>query len=71
MARFADRVVDRVIAPGKIQPESFEVPQIGKPMMKRVVYQKMPGSCNRASLFRPNRNLRPNQTEACFDAELA
>jgi hypothetical protein len=38
LARFADRVVDRLIAPGKIQPESFEVPQIGKPMVKRVVY---------------------------------
>jgi hypothetical protein len=39
-------------------------------MVKRVVYKKMPGSCNRASLFRPDRDLRTNQTEAGFDAEL-
>jgi hypothetical protein len=71
MAHFTDRLADRLIAPGKIQPESFEIPQIGKPMVKRVIYQKMPGGCDRASLFRPGRDLRTNQTEACFDAELA
>ena len=70
MGRFTERVADRFIAPGKIQPESFEVPQIGKSMVIGVVDQKMPGSGNRASLFRPHRDLRANQTEACFDAEL-
>jgi hypothetical protein len=70
MTRFTERVADRLVARSKVQPESFEVPQIGKPMVKRVVYQKMPGSCNRASLFRSGRNLATNQTEACFHAEL-
>jgi hypothetical protein len=42
---------------------------MGKPMIKGMVYQKMPGSCNRASLFGPGRNLATNQTEASFHAE--
>jgi hypothetical protein len=70
MARFTDRFADRLITPGKIQPESFEVPQIDKPMVKCVVCQKMPGICNRAGLFRSDRNLATDQTEACFHAEL-
>jgi hypothetical protein len=69
MALFTDRVADCLIAPGKIQPEFFDVPQISKSVVKRVVDQKMPGSGNRASLFRPSRDLATNQTEACFDAE--
>ena len=70
MVHFTERVADRFIAPGQIQAESFEVPQIGKPMMKGVVNQQMPGTGNRASLFPPHRDLRTNQAEACFDAEL-
>jgi hypothetical protein len=38
MTRFTERVADRLVARSKVQPESFEVPQIGKPMVKRVVY---------------------------------
>jgi hypothetical protein len=60
MARFTERVADRFIAPGKIQTEFFEVPQIGKPMMKGVVDQKMPGTGNRPRLFRPHRDLGAN-----------
>jgi hypothetical protein len=60
MARFTERVADRFIAPGKIQTESFEVPQIGQPMMKGVVDQKMPGGGNCPRLFRPHRDLRAN-----------
>jgi hypothetical protein len=69
MARFTDRVADRLIAPGKIQSEFFDVPQIGKSMVKGVVDEKMPGTGNRASLCRPSRDLATNQTEACFDVE--
>ena len=68
MVRFTERVADRFITPGQIQSESFEVPQIGQPMMEGVVDQKMPGCGNRATLFRLHRDLRTNQTEACFDA---
>jgi len=70
MRRFAEGVADHLIAPGKIEAESLEVPQISKPMVKRVINQKMPASCDRASLFRPVRNLATNQTEACLNAEL-
>jgi len=70
MTRFTKRVADRLVARTDIQPESFEIPQIGKPMVKRVIYQKMPGSCDCPSLFRPGRNLATHQTEACFHAEL-
>jgi len=38
MARFTDRGADRLIAAGKINPEFFQVPQIAKPVVKRVVY---------------------------------
>jgi hypothetical protein len=71
MRWFAERVADRLVALQNIQAEFFGVPQIGKPMVKRVVNQKMPGRCNRASLFRPGRNLASNQTEASFHAECA
>ena len=70
MRRFAEGVADRLIAPVKIEAESLEVPQISKPMVKRVINQKMPASCNRASLFWPVRDLATNQTEACLNAEL-
>jgi hypothetical protein len=69
MTRFTERVGDRLIAQGKIQPESVDVPQIGKPVVERMIHHKMPGSCNRASLFRSSRNLATNQTEACFHIE--
>jgi hypothetical protein len=71
MRWFAERLADRLVAPQDIQAEFFKVPQIGKPMVKRVVYQKMPGRCNRASLFRPGRNLASNHTEASFHPEFA
>jgi hypothetical protein len=70
MTRFTEGVADRMVAKSKIQPESFQVPQIGKPMVERVIYQKMPGSCDCASLFRTGRHLATDQTEACFHAEL-
>ncbi len=50
--------------------ESFEVPQVCKSMVIGVVDQKMPGCGNCAGLFRPGRDLRTNQTETGFDAEL-
>ena len=64
MLRLTERVADRLVARSKIQPESFVLPQIGKPMVKRVIYQKVPGSCNRACPFRLGRNVATNQTEA-------
>jgi hypothetical protein len=70
MARFTERVADCLITQFKIQPESFEIPQIGQPMVKCVIYQEMPGICNRTSLFRLGRNLATDQTEASFHAEL-
>jgi len=70
MARFTEGVADRLITHFKIQPESFEIPQIGEPMVKCVIYQEMPGICNRTSLFRLGRNLASDQTEASFHAEL-
>jgi hypothetical protein len=70
MVRFTERVADRCVAPGQIQAEFFEVPQIGKTMMTSVVDQKMPGTGDRPSLFPAHRDLRTNQAEACFDAEL-
>ena len=63
-----ERVADRFTAPGQFQAASIDVPQIGKPMMKGVVDQKMPGPGNPASLCPPHRDLRTNQTKACFDA---
>ena len=71
MTRLTECVGDRLIAPGKIMPESVDVPQISKPMVERVIYQKMPGGCNRTSLFWPDLNLATNQTEACFHFKLA
>ena len=70
MALFAERVADRSITPCKIQVESFKTPQIGKSMVKCVVYQKMTGICDRASLLWTGHNLATDQTEACFHAEL-
>ena len=67
---FAKCVRNRLIAPSKIQLESVDVPQISKPMVERVIYQKMPRGCNGASLFRPGRNLATNDTEACFYFEV-
>jgi hypothetical protein len=70
MVGFTELVADRFVAPGQIQAEFFEVPQIGKPMMTSVVDQKMTGTGDRPSLFPVHRDLRTNQAEACFDAEL-
>ena len=67
---FTKRIGNRLIAPSKIQLESVDVPQIGKPMVERVIYQKMPRGCNGASLFRPGSNLATNDTEACFHFEV-
>ena len=70
LIRFAKRVRNRLIAPGKIQLESVDVPQINEPMMERVIYQKMARSCNGPSLFRPGRNLATHDTEARFHLEV-
>jgi hypothetical protein len=67
---FTKGVRNRLIAPSKIQLESVDVPQITKPMVERVIYQKMPRGCNGASLFRPGRNLATNDTETCFHFEI-
>ena len=67
---FTKRIGNRLIAPTKIQLESVDVPQIIKPMVERVIYQKMPRGCNGASLFRPGSNLATNDTEACFHFEV-
>ena len=70
MTGFSQGVANRLIAPGEIQSESLEVPQIGKAMAKRVIDHEMPGSCDRPSLFRQVRNLATNETEACLYAVL-
>src|SRR3974377_1803446 len=62
---FTKRVRNRLIAPIKIQLESVDVPQISKPMVERVIYQKMTRGCDGASALRPGSNLTTNDTEAC------
>jgi hypothetical protein len=71
LTRFAKRLRNRLITPGKIQPESVDVPQITEPMMESVIYQKMARSCYGPSLFRPGRNLATHHTEARFHLEVA
>jgi hypothetical protein len=67
---FAERVGNSLIAPHKIQLESVDMPQIHKPMVKRVIYQKMPRAYDGASLFRSGRNLAADDTEAGFHSEI-
>jgi hypothetical protein len=64
-----ERFADCLVAQNQILFEPFEVPQIGEPMMERVIYDKMAGGCDRASLFWSGHNLATNQTEASFNAE--
>jgi hypothetical protein len=66
---FAERFTDGPVAQTEIMIEPFEVPQIGEPMVKRVINNKMAGTCDRTSLFWPGHNLTTNQTEASFNTE--
>ena len=66
---FAERCTDGLVAQTEIMIEPFEVPQIGEPMVKRVINNKVAGTCDSASLFWPGHNLTTNQTEASFNTE--
>jgi hypothetical protein len=61
---FAKRLRDRLIASDKILIESIGVPQIGKPMVERVIYQKMPRGGDGTCLRRPGDDLATHKTEA-------
>jgi hypothetical protein len=67
---FTKRIANSLIAPHKIQFESVDMPQIHDPMVKRVIYQKMPRACNGASLFRSGRNLATDDAEAGLHSEI-
>jgi hypothetical protein len=67
---YTERVRNRLIAPDQVRLELVDVPQISEPVAERVIYQKMAGSRNRPSLFRPACNLAANEAKARFDFEV-